>query len=84
MTGELENKPCPMCGGTLYRGQATIPFIFEHTNVIIKDVPAEICADCREPFMAGDVTDQVVELLNTLRTVPSEVSVVTFHQMASV
>ncbi len=84
MIGEPENSICPVCGGTLQRGLATIPFIFENTIVIVKEVPAEICADCRESFMAGNVTDQVVDLLNKLKALPSEVSVVNFHEMASV
>jgi YgiT-type zinc finger domain-containing protein len=81
MTGEPEehNGRCPLCGGRLVPNQrATIPFILESTVVIVKDVPAEVCASCHESFMNGEVTDRVTELLQQLRSLKSEVSVVSY------
>ena len=79
MTGELENSICPTCGGQLYTGVATIPFLLGAEKVIvIKGVPAEMCGDCHEPFMSGKVTDDVMALLNQLTRLGSEVSVVSF------
>jgi hypothetical protein len=46
--------------------------------IVIKKVPAEVCGDCHEPFMAGGVTDRVMALLNQLKSLRSEVSVVSF------
>jgi YgiT-type zinc finger domain-containing protein len=79
MTGALANKICPTCGGELQNNIATIPFILNDDMVIvIKKVPAEVCGDCHEPFMAGGVTDRVMALLNQLKSLRSEVSVVSF------
>lgn len=79
MTGVPENKICLSCGGKLQTNVATIPFILNNDMVIvIKKVPAEVCGDCHEPFMAGGVTDRVMALLNQLKTLRSEVSVVSF------
>jgi YgiT-type zinc finger domain-containing protein len=51
---EREHKgTCPLCGGQLQEGLATLPFIFDSTVVIVKDVPAEICEECGEPYMKG-------------------------------
>ena len=70
---------CPLCGGRLVSDQeATIPFILEDTVAVIKHVPAEVCADCHEAFMVGKVTDQVTELLRQLRSLSTEVSVVSY------
>lgn len=85
MIGEPErkNKVCPTCGGYLQPGLATIPFILDNDVIIvIKNVPAEICGDCHEAFMVGKVTDQVLALLNQLRSLQSAVSVVTYSDYA--
>jgi YgiT-type zinc finger domain-containing protein len=78
---EKATKICPTCGGTLATGQATIPFIVSHNIIIvIKHIPADICQDCYEPFVAGNATDHVLTLLRQLKSLKSEVSVVTYSQ----
>ncbi len=70
---------CPICGGRLVTDQkATIPFVFENAVVIIKDVPAEVCASCHESYTSGNVTDRIVELLQELRSLQTEVSVISY------
>jgi YgiT-type zinc finger domain-containing protein len=79
MIGELErNNRCPLCGGRLKQGMATMPFVFSDTIVLIKDVPADICASCHEPYVVGKVTDRLTSLLHQLRAVRTEVSIVVY------
>ena len=79
MIGAHVNKICPSCGGALEDGKATIPFVVSKNIVIVvKNVPAEICMDCHEPFVMGKATDQVLALLKHLKSLKSEVSVVTY------
>lgn len=81
LTGEREraNGRCPLCGGRLIPKQrATIPFVLENTVVVIKDVPAEVCNNCHEPYMTGETTDKVTVLLKQLRSLQTEVSVVSY------
>jgi len=79
MTGErARNSRCPLCGGRLRPGVATIPFVLPDTVVLIKDVPAEICLSCHEPYMVGKVTDRITSLLNQLRAFRAEVSIVSY------
>jgi YgiT-type zinc finger domain-containing protein len=81
MTGEIENNGrCPVCGGRLRPGVATIPFVFPDTVVVIKGVPADICHNCHEPYMTGRVTDRVTHLLNQLRAFRAEVSLITYAE----
>lgn len=81
MTGKAENKQCPTCGGLLQSGIATIPFVLDNdTVIIVKGVPAEICSDCHEPFVAGKETDQVLALLKQLKSLRSEVSVIAYPE----
>ena len=79
MTGEPENSICPSCGGKLHIGVAMIPFLLSPEQVVVvKSVPAETCENCHEPFMNSKVTDDIMALLRQLKTLGSEVSVVSF------
>jgi len=85
MTGELaRNSRCPLCGGRLRPGVATIPFVLPDTVVLIKDVPAEICHSCHEPYMVGKMTDKITNLLNQLRAFRAEVSIVSYSELQPV
>lgn len=85
MTGELvRNSRCPLCGGRMKRGVATIPFILSNTVIVVKDVPAEICSSCNEPYITGKVTDRITGLLNQLRSLPAEVSILSYSQLEAV
>jgi len=84
MTGKRENhKRCPLCGGRLSPGIATIPFLFPDTVVLIKDTPANICMNCHEPFAMGQVVDRLTQLLNQLRAVKTEVSIISYTESKS-
>ena len=81
MTGERErNSRCPLCGGRLSSGVATIPFLLSDTIVLIRDVPAEICHNCHEPYARGEVTDRITELLNRLRGSRAEILIVSLEE----
>lgn len=69
-------KVCAICGGSLRKGRATIPFSLNDKTVIIKDVPAEICGDCGEAFVTGFVADRVDMILDRVEQLDAEVSVV--------
>ena len=85
MTGEHEKtNRCPLCGGRLKRGLAAMPFLLRDAVVLLKDVPAEICANCHEPFTSGKATDGVIGLLSPLRDLRAEVLVLSYTQLQSV
>ncbi len=84
MTGERERDSgrCPLCGGRLVpRQRATIPFVLENTVAVIKDVPAEVCASCHESYVAGEATDRMTILLKQLRSLQTEVSVISYSAL---
>lgn len=79
MTGEtVSDSRCPLCGGRLASGVATVPFVFPKTVVLVKEVPAEVCKGCHEPFVAGEVTDRLTHLLNQVRSLRAEVSIISY------
>jgi YgiT-type zinc finger domain-containing protein len=85
MTGEREKtNRCPLCGGRLKRGLAAMPFLLRDAVVLIKDVPAEICANCHEPFTSSKATDGIVGQLSPLRDLRAEVLVLSYAQLQAV
>ena len=79
MAGESEErKNCPLCGGRLKSGISAVPFIFEGTVIVVKDVPAESCRSCHEPYVSGKVADKLTELLTRLKALQTEVSIVSY------
>jgi YgiT-type zinc finger domain-containing protein len=79
MTGKQEkqkSKSCPLCGGELHDGITTAPFFVEEKIIVIKDVPAEICAECGESYVKSNVVDKIETLLDKIEDLRSEMSVV--------
>ena len=79
MAGEVdERSSCPLCGGRLKSGIYAVPFVFEGTVIVVKDVPAESCRSCHEPYVSGKVTDKLTSLLTRLKALRTEVSIVSY------
>ena len=57
-----------------------MPFLLPNAVVLIKNVPAEVCSSCHEPYTTGKVTDQIVSLLNPLRAVQAEVLILSYPE----
>lgn len=82
MTGKQEKqkiKKCPLCGGELHEGTTTAPFFVGEKIIVIKDVPAEICAECGESYMKSSVVDGLEALLDKIEDLHSEISVVHYN-----
>jgi YgiT-type zinc finger domain-containing protein len=77
--GKDKIKRCALCGGEMYEGITTIPFLIGEKVVVIKDVPAEICSDCGEAYMKSSVVDKVESVLDKLEELHSEMSVVHYE-----
>jgi YgiT-type zinc finger domain-containing protein len=79
MAGESEERSrCPLCGGRLKAGISAVPFVFEGTVIVVKDVPAESCRSCHEPYVSEKVTDKLTKLLTRLKAFHTEVSIVSY------
>ena len=81
MTGKLDADGgiCPLCGGSTRQGYATLPFVLDERVFTIREVPAEICGDCGEAYMAGEAVDGVQKLIEELSALKTEVSVARYH-----
>ena len=55
-----------------------MPFVLDKSVVVVRDVPAFVCEECGEPFMTGRTSDVIASLLSRLRSLGTDVSVVTY------
>jgi len=52
---------CLICkNGETRPGKATVTFERDETTLVIKGVPAEVCANCGEEYVAEDVTARLL------------------------
>jgi len=72
------NGTCAMCGGAMKRGAADIPFSTREGVLLIRQVPTLVCGDCGEPYMDGEVVDQVAHLVKEFESLHTEISVVRY------
>lgn len=70
---------CAICGGSVAPGEATIPFVRGRRVLSIRDVPAHVCGDCGEAYLAGPVVDRVQELLAELEALDDEVAIAPYR-----
>ena len=79
MIGKQEKnkiKRCPLFSGELHDGPTATFFFIRDKIIVIKDVPAEVCSECQEPYMKSSVVDRIETLLDKLEDLHSEMSVV--------
>ena len=70
---------CVLCKhGMTKPGKTTVVLQRGETSVIIKDVPAEICENCGEYYLAADVTETVLNLAEEAVHRKSEVEILRF------
>lgn len=85
MTEQLEkNGKCPECGGSLVEQTAHIPFMLDNTVIVVQDVPADVCGDCNKPQVSDEVTDHLMPILKLLLSLNTDVSMVSYDELASV
>ena len=80
---------CLMCKGSLEEKKTTFMVeIGEHVGrttvamgehiIIIKDVPSFVCSQCGDTTYSDEVAHMLEQIVNSLRKVPTEMSVVNY------
>ena len=63
MNSNQKVRKCPECGGPVHPGHTEVVYDLQY-RVRIDNVPANICAQCGEVFIAGHVASEVNRLVN--------------------
>ena len=52
---------CIICKhGETRPGKVTVPLQRDQTTIVVKDVPAEVCAECGEYYLSEEVTAKIL------------------------
>lgn len=54
---------CDLCGGVLEPGYTTLEIWRGETLLVIRDVPADVCQQCHEAYLAPDVSQHLDHFL---------------------
>jgi YgiT-type zinc finger domain-containing protein len=70
---------CVICrNGTTHSGTVTVTLQRGDTTVILKQVPAEVCENCGEYYLASEITAQVLEKAESAVKRGAEVEILRF------
>jgi YgiT-type zinc finger domain-containing protein len=70
---------CVICkNGDTRKGFATVTLERKRATVIIKGVPADVCENCGEYYLAQDVTEHVMDLADKANLSGVEVEILRY------
>jgi len=62
-----ETSQCPLCGGNIEDGTTTFTVDFGAGVVVVRHVPAEVCAQCGEAWIADETGEQLEHTVHSAR-----------------
>ena len=75
---QTEHDECPFCGGTKQPGETTFSVELGFGVVVVRHVPAMVCAQCGADWIEDGVAAQLETYVEDARRKHSEVQVVAF------
>ena len=73
---------CPLCGGNKREGKTTFTVDYKETVIVIRDVPATICALCGNEWVADDVAEDLEIIVNEAKTKKPFVEITGYRKVA--
>ena len=73
---------CPICGGTKKQGTTTFTVDLESTLVVIKNVPATICALCGNEWLSDDTAEAIELIVEEAKNEHRMVEVTQYREIA--
>ncbi len=71
---------CFMCKGDLIDKKVNYMVDLENTIIIIKNVPAKVCKQCGEQYFDNDTTEKLDKMVNKLKKLALEVTIVNYDE----
>lgn len=69
-----------MCKGDLIEKDVNYLVDLDRSIIIIKSVPARVCSQCGEKFFDDDVAEKLEKMVNQLKELNTEVTIVNFKE----
>jgi YgiT-type zinc finger domain-containing protein len=73
------NEICPMCAGKKTNGTTTFSADLGSGVVVVREVDATICSQCREEWIADETARRLEQIVNDARTRRLQVEVATLR-----
>ena len=67
---------CPLCGGSKEPGRATYTVDFGPSVVVIRNVPAAVCAQCGEEWIGNETAGRIEQLTQEARQRGEQVAII--------
>lgn len=74
-------EKCPLCGGEKKAGSTVYTVNLGFGLVIVKDVPAKVCAQCGEEWISSEVASQLENVVNLARKNRLQLELVSFPEL---
>jgi len=74
---EIEMK-CFKCDGEVKEKNVNYVVDLEDRIIIIKGVPAKVCTQCNEQYFSDEVSENIEKIVNKLRELELEITIVNY------
>ena len=71
---------CFMCKGNLEKKDVNYRVDLDNTIIIIKGVPARVCTQCGEQYFDDETAENIEKIVNQLKKLTMEVSIVNYKE----
>ena len=71
---------CFMCKGNLEEKKVNYVVDLEDTIIIIKGVPAKVCAQCGEQYIDDETAENIEKIVTQLKQLAAEVTIVNYKE----
>ena len=78
MTRSNSPTQCPLCGGTKKVGTATFTADFEFGVVVVRNVPAMVCAQCGADWIKDDAAARLEAIVEDAKRKRLQVEVASY------
>ncbi len=64
---KTSSDKCPLCGGTKKEGRTTFTVDLGSGLVVVRDVPATVCAQCGADWVKDDISAKLEKIVEDAR-----------------
>lgn len=73
---------CPLCGGHKKQGTTTFTVDMDETLVVIRNVPATLCALCGNEWISDEVASSIENIVDEAKNIHRQVEVTQYRKIA--
>ncbi len=75
----MKGKLCAVCGGKVIDSTTSFTVDYKIGVVVIRDVPANICGQCGEEWIADEVAEKLEKIVSAAKNQNQEILVASYN-----